>query len=74
MAKGNVSREKVYKKIELVGCSTKGIEDAISAAVRRAGETLKNLRWFEVKEIRGAIEDNKVQEYQVVLLAGFQVD
>lgn len=73
MAKAT-NREKVYKKIELVGCSTKGIEDAINAAIRRAGETVKNLRWFEVKEVRGAIDNNQVQEYQVVLVAGFQVD
>lgn len=65
---------KVYKKIELVGTSEKSLEEAIEVAVERAAKTLKHLSWFEVKEIRGAIKDGKITEYQVVLQVGFRVE
>jgi len=64
----------VYKKIELVGTSKEGLEDAIKSAVKKASETLHNLDWFEVKEIRGRIDDDKVKEFQVVLQVGFKID
>lgn len=65
--------EHVYKKIELVGSSKISIEDAILNAITQAGTTLENLRWFEVVETRGQIEDNKVAYYQVTLKVGFTV-
>ena len=61
----------VYKVIELASSSTKSVEDAIRNGVSRAAETLENLRWFEVKEIRGHIEKGKVVHFQVVLRIGF---
>jgi hypothetical protein len=64
----------VYKVIELVGSSTASIEDAIQAAVGRASQTLRNLRWFEVIETRGHIENGKVHHYQVTLKAGFTME
>jgi len=63
----------VYKVIELVGSSSSSIEDAINGAVGRASETLRNLDWFEVKEVRGNISDGKVGWYQVKLGVGFRV-
>jgi len=66
--------DKVYKKIDIVGCSAKGIEDAIELALARAAETVHGLGWFEVKELRGAIRDGKPSEWQVTLTAGFKVD
>ena len=63
-----------YKVIELVGSSEKGIEDAISSAIARASESLRNLRWFEVIETRGHIEDGKVKHYQVTLKVGFTME
>ena len=66
--------EHVYKVVELVGTSAAGIEDAIQSAVRRADETLRNLRWFEVVQIRGHVDDGGVRHYQVVLKAGFTLD
>ncbi len=65
---------RVYKKIELVGTSTESFEDAIKVAVERAAKTLKHLLWFEVKELRGAIRDGKVSEFQVVLQVAFRVE
>ena len=61
----------VYRVIELAGSSTKSIEDAIQQAVARASKTLDGLRWFEVVETRGHIEDGKVSHWQIVLKVGF---
>ncbi|MGQ9510437.1 MAG: dodecin [Thermaceae bacterium] len=65
---------KVYKKIELVGSSSESVERAIQEALHRAAKTLRNLDWFEVKEIRGLIGENGVKEYQVVLQVGFRLE
>jgi len=64
----------VYKVVELVGSSPDSVEDAVSAALKRAGETLRNLRWFEVVQIRGNISKGAVSDYQVVLKVGFTLD
>lgn len=64
----------VYKVIDIVGSSEKGIEDAIAVAVERASRTLKNLRWFEVVQTRGHIEEGRIQHYQVMLKVGFTLD
>ena len=64
----------VYKVVELVGSSETSIEDAIQTAVRRASTTLRNLRWFEVIQTRGHIENGEVRHYQVVLKAGFTLE
>ena len=64
----------IYKFVELVGSSDKSIEDAITGAVTRASKTLRNLRWFEVVETRGHIENGKVAHYQVTLKVGFTMD
>ncbi|MEH6477542.1 MAG: dodecin [Sneathiella sp.] len=64
----------VYKKIELVGSSTKSIEDAIENAVQTAGNSVRNLDWFEVIDTRGHIVDGKVSHYQVELKVGFRLD
>lgn len=63
----------VYKKVELVGSSHEGVEAAIEVALARARETLRNLDWFEVKEIRGNLKDGHVDWYQVTLSVGFRV-
>lgn len=63
--------EHVYKVIQLVGSSEKSIEDAVQKAVARANETLQDLRWLEVVETRGKIEDGKVASWQVMLKVGF---
>ena len=64
----------VYKIIELSGSSQSSVEDAVQNAVNRASRTLKHLRWFEVMQTRGHIENGKVQHYQVVLKIGFTLD
>jgi len=64
----------VYKIVELVGTSETSIEDAIQTAIRRANQTLRNLRWFEVVQTRGHVESGEVRHYQVVLKAGFTLE
>ena len=66
--------EHVYKLIELVGSSTVSIEDAIQNAVNRASKTVRNMRWFQVLETRGHIDNGKVAHYQVTLKIGFTLD
>jgi flavin-binding protein dodecin len=66
--------EHIYKKIELTGSSTTGIQDAIEKAIARAAETIRNMRWFEVTETRGHIVGDKVAHWQVTLKIGFTLD
>ncbi|MEQ8266983.1 MAG: dodecin family protein [Parvibaculum sp.] len=66
--------EHVYKLVEIVGSSPKGIEDAIANAVEKAGKSLRELRWFEVVETRGHIENGKVGHYQVKLKVAFTLE
>lgn len=64
----------VYKKIELVGSSPDSIEDAVKTALARAAKTIRNMRWFEVKETRGHIEDGKIAHWQVTIVVGFTLE
>ena len=64
----------IYKKIELVGSSPSGIEDAVNNAISRAGKTIRNMNWFEVVEVRGHLENNKVGHWQVTVKVGFTLD
>ena len=66
--------DQIYKKIELTGSSALSIEDAINKAVEKAGQTVRQMRWFEVAEIRGSITDNIVDQYQVSLKIGFTLE
>jgi flavin-binding protein dodecin len=64
----------VYKKIELVGSSREGIEDAVRNALARAEKTIRNMRWFEVAETRGHIENGRIDHWQVTVKVGFTLD
>ena len=64
----------IYKKIELTGTSTKSTDEAIENAIKKAGESVHNLRWFEVVETRGHIVDNKVDHWQVTIKIGFTLE
>ena len=63
-----------YKKIELVGSSPNSIEEAVQNAVLKAAQSLRNLRWFEVVETRGQIENNKIAHWQVTIKVGFTLE
>jgi flavin-binding protein dodecin len=66
--------DKVYKLTELVGTSDKSFADATSHAVERACTTLRNVDWFEVTELRGAVQNGKVSKYQVKVKIGFRLE
>ena len=64
----------VYKKIEVVGTSKDSFADATRVAIEEVTKTVKNTSWFEVAEMRGAIKNGKVAEFQVTLRVGFKVE
>lgn len=64
----------IYKALELTGSSTKSIEDAVNRAVAKASNTIHNIKWFEVTDIRGHIEDGTVAHWQVTMKLGFTLD
>jgi flavin-binding protein dodecin len=63
-----------YKKIEVVGTSAKSVADAIKSAVAGASKSVRNVSWFEVAEIRGAVKGGEVSEFQVTVRIGFKVE
>ena len=64
----------VYRIIEVAGSSATSIEEAIQNGIARAGKNLKHLRWFEVIEMRGHLENGRVSHYQVTLKVGFTIE
>lgn len=64
----------IYKIIELAGSSDNSIEEAVQNAIAKAAKTLHHLRWFQVVETRGQIENGQVAHYQVVLKVGFTLE
>jgi flavin-binding protein dodecin len=66
--------DQVYKLLELTGTSDRSTDHAITCAVERAAKTVRNMRWFEVIETRGAIENGKVSAWQVTIKVGFKLD
>ena len=64
----------VYSITEIVGTSKTSIEDAVQHGIRTTAQSLRNLDWFEVKEIRGHIVDGEVSHYQVSMKIGLRYD
>ena len=64
----------VYKSVELVGTSDQSFEEAVRGAVRRAGESMRDLEWMEVMEQRGYIKGGEVREYQVKVRIWFKLE
>lgn len=67
-------KNNTYKKIELTGTSSDSIEDAIDNAIKKASETVRMMRWFEVTEIRGRIDGVKTLQWQVTIKVGFTLE
>lgn len=63
-----------YRVTEVVGSSSEGIDDAIRGAIARASQTLRDVEWFEVTEIRGHVVDGAVGHVQVGLKVGFRLE
>ena len=66
--------DNIYRKTEIVGTSETSVDDAIQGAIRRAAETVRQIGWFEVSEIRGHVENGEVAHYQVTLKVGFALE
>ncbi len=64
----------VYKTIELVGSSSVGSDDAIQKAVAKAAQTVRNMRWFQVVETRGHIDQGRIAHWQVTIKIGFTLE
>jgi dodecin len=64
----------IYKILELVGSSEKSIEDAIQNAISRASKTIREMKWFEVVQTRGHVENGAVAHYQVTIRVGFTLE
>lgn len=74
MPAGTETSDHVYKILDLVGTSENSIEDAIQNAISRASRSIRGLKWFEVKQTRGHIQDGSVRHYQVELRVGFTLE
>ena len=66
--------ERTYKKIEIVGSSEKSFGEAVQNAVAKACQSLRHVDWFEVTEMRGLVENDKVKEFQVTVKIGFRLE
>ncbi|NIQ98411.1 MAG: dodecin domain-containing protein [Desulfuromonadales bacterium] len=67
-------QDRSYKKVEVIGVSKRGLQDAIEVAVKKARNSLDQLSWFEVQDIRGHISpEGEIAEYQVVVKVAFQL-
>jgi flavin-binding protein dodecin len=66
--------EHVYKVIELTGSSKNSMEEAVQNAVRRAGKTVRQMRWFQVTDTRGYIDNGQVAYWQVTVKIGFTLE
>ena len=64
----------VYKTVELTGTSPAGPQAAVDNAISRASETIRNIRWFEVSQMRGSVENGRISHWQVTMKVGFTLD
>jgi flavin-binding protein dodecin len=63
-----------YRVTEIVGSSPEGVDQAIRNGIARASQTLRNLDWFEVTQVRGHLENGEIEHYQVGLKVGFRLE
>ncbi len=69
-----MSDHHTYKKIEIVGSSKDGVDQAIKNAIAECGKSVKNMEWFEVESVRGHLVGAEVGHYQVTLKVGFRIE
>ncbi|GAA0650012.1 dodecin family protein [Streptomyces thermocarboxydovorans] len=63
-----------YRVTEIYGTSPDGVDQAVRNGIERASQTLRNLDWFEVTQVRGQIEDGRIAHWQVGLKVGFRLE
>ncbi len=66
--------DNVYKLVEIVGTSAESFAKAAASGVERASQSLRNVDWFEVTEMRGRVENGRIAQYQVKMKVGFRLD
>jgi flavin-binding protein dodecin len=66
--------EETYGISEIVGTSKTSVDDAIRAAIAKAAENRRNIRWFEVNQVRGHVEDQQVAHFQVSIKLGYTLE
>ena len=66
--------DRTYKKVEIVGSSEVSFGEAAKNAVAKACQTLRHVDWFEVTEMRGLVDKDKVKEFQVTIKLGFRLE
>ncbi len=66
--------DSAYKKVEVVGTSSKSFDEAVANGVAKAAQSLQGMSWFEVAELRGSIVDGKVQQYQATIRIGARLE
>lgn len=64
----------VYGISEIVGSSPDSVDAAVRNAVRKAAQTVRNIEWFETKEIRGHVADGDIAHFQVRVKIGFRIE
>jgi flavin-binding protein dodecin len=64
----------VYKSVEITGTSSQDVTQAVQNAVDKAGETLRNIDWFELVSVRGAIAAGKIEQFQATVKIGFRLE
>ena len=64
----------VYKKIEITGTSEISSDDAVKNAISKVSESIYNLRWFEIMESRGSIQEGRIERWQVTIKVGFTMN
>jgi dodecin len=74
VSKEKLMPEKTYKIVDVVGVSDQSIHQAVRNALKKAGRTLRNIDWFEVREIRGSVNASCDPEFQVTLKIGFRLE
>ncbi|MFF4249614.1 dodecin [Streptomyces sp. NPDC001663] len=63
-----------YRVTEIVGSSPEGVDQAVRNGIARAAQTLRNLDWFEVTQVRGQLENGQIAYWQVGLKVGFRLE
>jgi dodecin len=73
-SEGSSVTDHTYRIIELAGSSETSHADAVENAIARASKTMRNLRWFEITQMRGEIEQGRIRHYQVTMKVGFTLE
>jgi flavin-binding protein dodecin len=69
-----MSEAATYKIVEIAGTSTQSVAEAMKAGVHRASQTLRNVDWVEVTNIRGHVADGEIEHFQVEMKIGFRLE